>query len=152
MYVFLPKQGRILHDIYQFATEYATTSTRSKRSLTGYTLESAYCPYQNQTITCSSSNKYRSYDGTCNNLNNPLIGSINTPYTRFLPASYQDGVDSQITLSVTGQPLPNPRNISLTISRPSPVQKLSNTITHLFPLFGQFLAHDLVGTSTTTGV
>lgn len=35
--------------------------------------------------------QYRSYDGTCNNLQNPLWGTPNTRYNRLLPPNYGDG-------------------------------------------------------------
>lgn len=35
--------------------------------------------------------RYRSYEGTCNNLRNPVLGSPQTPYTRLLPQNYGDG-------------------------------------------------------------
>lgn len=41
----------------------------------------AFCP----------KNRYRSYDGTCNNLRNPILGTPNTPYNRLLPPKYGDG-------------------------------------------------------------
>jgi hypothetical protein len=102
-----------VHDIFTFVQEYSNTSVRRKRQVVGYTINSTYCPYQNVEITCNSTYKYRSYDGTCNNLVNPLIGAANVPYVRLLPPAYQDGVNSPRSLSVTGQTLPNPRSISL---------------------------------------
>lgn len=36
-------------------------------------------------------NRYRSFDGSCNNLRNPVLGTPNTPYNRLLPARYGDG-------------------------------------------------------------
>lgn len=35
--------------------------------------------------------RYRSYDGTCNNLRNPVLGTPNSPYTRLLGPKYGDG-------------------------------------------------------------
>ncbi|KAJ8926640.1 hypothetical protein NQ314_020974, partial [Rhamnusium bicolor] len=35
-------------------------------------------------------NKFRTYDGTCNNLRNPVLGTPNTPYNRLLPQKYGD--------------------------------------------------------------
>jgi peroxidase len=129
--------SRILHDLFE-------QSSNSPRS----TLSS--CPFQ-VNITCDSTAKYRSYDGTCNNLNNPILGSINTPYVRVLPPAYGDGTNSPRNVStVTGEALPNPRSISLTISVPSQVQHLvNNGLSQLFPQFGQFLTHDILGTSAT---
>jgi len=42
-------------------------------------------------VTCNSTSKYRTIDGTCNNLENQLWGSTNTPYIRLGPAYYDDG-------------------------------------------------------------
>ena len=83
---------------------------------------------------------------------NPLIGAQNTPYIRLLSPAYGDGTDSPRTLGVFGKALPNPRKLSLAISLPSSVQRLSKVdLSHLYPIFGQFLAHDIGGTSATTG-
>lgn len=38
-----------------------------------------------------SDTPYRSYDGSCNNLKNPVWGMPNTPYNRMLPPNYGDG-------------------------------------------------------------
>ncbi len=42
--------------------------------------------------TCDESTRFRSLDGTCNNLEKPLLGSRNRPFARFCPAEYADGV------------------------------------------------------------
>ena len=44
--------------------------------------------------TCNSPsvNAYRSVDGTCNNLQNPLWGAATTAFRRILPPYYEDGV------------------------------------------------------------
>lgn len=34
--------------------------------------------------------KYRSYDGSCNNLNNATLGTANSPFQRLLPPNYSD--------------------------------------------------------------
>ena len=44
------------------------------------------------------------------------------------PMNYQDGFSSPRLLDISGNPLPNPRAISLAISQPTPIQRLSNTI------------------------
>ena len=44
-------------------------------------------PYQ----VCSNvPEKYRKYDGSCNNLKNPKLGWAHTPYQRILPNAYPD--------------------------------------------------------------
>ena len=83
------EQAKTIHEIYTFAKEFVANDSISKRSTdaVGYTINSTYCPFQNQKIVCNSSNIYRNYDGTCNNLVNPLIGTQNTPYIRLLSPS-----------------------------------------------------------------
>ena len=142
-----------IHDIFTFVSEYSDDQTISKRALSAdLTISSTYCPYQNQKISCSSSTKYRSYDGTCNNLNNPFLGASNTPYTRLLSPAYRDGTNLPRTLGLSGKSLPNPRSLSLAISLPSSVQRLAkNSLSQLYATFGQFLAHNILGTSASTG-
>lgn len=43
------------------------------------------------TIPCNPRARYRSFDGSCNNLQQPGWGSVNTALVRLLPAAYQDG-------------------------------------------------------------
>lgn len=56
------------------------------------TLAQALCPYKagRQAPPCRPE-RFRSYDGYCNNLDNPYWGSANIRYLRFLPPSYADG-------------------------------------------------------------
>ncbi len=61
---------------------------------------------------CGRSNLYRSFDGTCNNLERPLDGQVRDCMLRLLPADYEDGV-SKFRTSIDGSPLPNPRIISM---------------------------------------
>ncbi|XP_055850411.1 peroxidase-like [Episyrphus balteatus] len=63
--------------------------------------------------TCEDTN-YRSIDGSCNNLANPLLGMANYKFSRLLPAKYSDGIH-QPTGSLAGGPLPNARSISLSL-------------------------------------
>ena len=74
------------------------------------------------------------------------------PYKRFLSPAYDDGVNSPRLLASSGNSqLPNARLISLTMSIPQVVQRLENYITHITPIFGQFLAHDVTGTAGIVG-
>lgn len=41
--------------------------------------------------TCPENMKYRSFDGSCNNLDNPLWGSAGSVYGRLFPAKFSDG-------------------------------------------------------------
>ena len=49
-----------------------------------------YCPYP-QNYVCDASYKYRSVDGSCNNLRKPILGRSMIPFNRLLPAVYGDG-------------------------------------------------------------
>ena len=53
------------------------------------TPEAGTCPWP--TYLCHGTNKYRTFDGSCNNLHNPLWGRSFTPTVRFLPSQYGDG-------------------------------------------------------------
>jgi peroxidase len=54
--------------------------------------------------------KYRSLNGYGNNLKNPYWGMAGMPFNRFGPKNYNDNAHT-IKKSVTGKPLPNPRDL-----------------------------------------
>lgn len=94
-----------VHDTFTFVQDFLKNSGRlSKRQVPpnpgspGYVIAAGNCPYTTIKVTCNSQSKYRTYDGTCNNLKNPLDGSANTPYARFLSPAYDDKVNSPRTL------------------------------------------------------
>lgn len=97
---------------------------------------------------CDPRAPYRSIDGLCNNLQNPLWGSFLHAYQRFLKPEYSDGkilprgarYDSQKGyLSV----LPNPRQISANFHINRNIS--DPTHSHMLMQFAQFIAHDLTG-------
>ncbi|XP_018025146.1 peroxidasin homolog [Hyalella azteca] len=101
-----------------------------------------------QVPRCDPGDPYRTFDGTCNNVRNPLWGSIRRPFTRYIRPFYEDGLDEP---RGAGRPpstaLPSPRMISVELSqgvsgRPKPLL----AITSLVMQFGQFLDHDLTHT------
>jgi hypothetical protein len=85
--------------------------------------------------------RFRTQDGTCNNVNNPTWGAINRPFNRLLAAAYNDGVNSPRFVSRAGSNLQNARVISVTIHPDS--SALNSRITNMVPQFGQFLDHDI---------
>nr|XP_023026402.1 peroxidase-like [Leptinotarsa decemlineata] len=89
--------------------------------------------------TCVKS-KYRSHDGSCNNIENPLWGTPFSKYGRLLPPKYGDGISS-LTLSRTGKPLPNPRSLSIAIYPDIPYTDRLFTLNAM--QFGQIVVHDM---------
>ena len=97
-----------------------------------------------QDIMCDYTSKYRTADGSCNNLQNPIWGKSFTPFNRLLPAMYGDGIDSP-RRAMSGLPLPNTRVISFTLSPET--KTLSKYFTHLLMQWGQFIDHDITRTA-----
>ncbi|CAH1962659.1 unnamed protein product [Acanthoscelides obtectus] len=89
--------------------------------------------------TCTNS-RYRSFDGSCNNLRNPVWGTPNTRYGRLLPPNYGDGI-SLPTRARSGNPLPLSRTVSLIMY---PDINLEDPIFTLNAMqYGQIVTHDM---------
>jgi peroxidase len=84
--------------------------------------------------------RYRTLDGTCNNLQNPIWGSANNRYGRLLTPRYGDGISSPTT-SITGQPLPNSRLVSLVVFGEADVPDPQFTLANM--QWGQIMTHDM---------
>ncbi|KAF8771494.1 Chorion peroxidase like protein [Argiope bruennichi] len=95
-------------------------------------------------IQCNYSFPYRKYDGSCNNPYIPRLGMAEMCFLRLTPAYYEG--KGGIRKSVTGDPLPQPRNISLNILKNS--RQPTREVTYLFTAHGQIIAHDLSRTVT----
>jgi hypothetical protein len=116
-----------------------TLNTTSKTNLKNIKLKLSpqLCPFQ-FSFDCDSTSKYRNVDGSCNNLNNPILGKSNTPFKRYLnETSYDDGMNEPRKLAKSGNPLPNPRSISLSIHDPSDIPA---NLTNLGVMLGNFLS------------
>ncbi|KAK7084550.1 hypothetical protein SK128_015650 [Halocaridina rubra] len=96
---------------------------------------------------CDHRNKYRSFDGSCNNVDDNLMGAAFTQYRRILPPEYGDGISS-IRMAKSGEPLPSARLVTSIISKGN---INSQTHTLLQMSFGQFLGHDLIATPVSKG-
>lgn len=92
--------------------------------------------------------RYRTHDGTCNNVNRPRWGSTMTPVQRFLPPSYSDGLQAP-RRSIFGTQLPSAREISSVVHESEHVENPG--ITHLLMQWGQFIDHDITSTSQSRG-
>lgn len=93
------------------------------------------CPIENEKLQCNFAHKYSLIDGSCNNLHNPWVGKSNTPYKRYAPNTYEDGV------SKPRHSAANPRSISQSIS--ADLDQTETHVSHLLTLFAQFVAHDV---------
>ncbi|XP_050311070.1 chorion peroxidase-like isoform X2 [Anthonomus grandis grandis] len=136
-YAMVEASKRIATSFFKDAPRASLSGLQSRASLDGE------CPFQGKPKCPAASRRFRTSDGTCNNLKNPWRGAALLPMQRFLPPVYEDGVQS-IRLSVQGTPLPSPRAISTTIHRDQDHELLS--VTSMFMQWGQFLDHDLTST------
>ncbi|CAG2233142.1 PXDN [Mytilus edulis] len=102
-------------------------------------------------IMCNPADIYRKPNGVCNNLKNPMWGSSITAQPRFIPPHYGDGKNIGIIpryLSVSGEPLPNPRHISNSVHNGGISPPRGCQFTVLLTFFGQFVDHDVISTPT----
>ena len=90
---------------------------------------------------CDEQARFRTADGTCNNLQRPLLGSINTPFNRLrgAPPNYADGISAP-RVALDGSQLPNARLVSF-VTHPD-VDVPSRTLTHMAMEWGQYVDHD----------
>lgn len=92
--------------------------------------------------TCVSTAKYRTADGSCNNLQNPLWGKSQTPFERFIDPFYEDDVQDPRSRDVNGRPLPGPREISIAVHQRS-TDRHAMDLSQFTMEFGQFVSHDI---------
>ena len=90
--------------------------------------------------------KYRTFDGTCNNLYSPNAGASDRGFFRILKAKYfdEDGLNDPI--GYPNQPnapsVPSPHKVSRDFIKDE-VAALPSILTHAVMQFGQFIDHDL---------
>ncbi|XP_035729312.1 uncharacterized protein LOC118444789 isoform X2 [Vespa mandarinia] len=106
------------------------------------------CPRRGTPRCPPASLRYRTSDGSCNNLKNLWWGSAMSTMQRFLPPNYDDGIQT-IRRSKDGNPLPSPRVISDVLHEDRDIQLAS--ITHMLMQWGQFVDHDLTATGQSRG-
>ncbi|XP_047738049.1 peroxidasin [Hyalella azteca] len=107
------------------------------------------CLGHRRTVSCNDMCfhlKYRTIDGTCNNLDNPTWGSSLTGFRRILPPIYENGFNSPVGWSKTkvyyGYFKPGPRLVSTRIMS-NEAAAADDQCTHMLMQWGQFLDHDL---------
>lgn len=95
----------------------------------------------NRTIAPVTLVQYRSFSGVDNNWKKPWLGSAGTPFGRFGPKTYSDGVHAVRKVFQSSQDLPSPRKIMEDIlkmaeKKPRPTNKpnsLLNAFIFYFP-------------------
>ncbi|XP_024116963.1 peroxidasin isoform X4 [Oryzias melastigma] len=92
--------------------------------------------------------KYRSHDGTCNNLQHPMWGASLTAFERLLKSVYDNGFNLPRGATErlhNGYRLPLPRLVSTTMIGTETITP-DDRYTHMLMQWGQFLDHDLDST------
>ncbi|XP_041668807.1 peroxidasin isoform X3 [Cheilinus undulatus] len=92
--------------------------------------------------------KYRSHDGTCNNLQHPMWGASLTAFERLLKSVYDNGFNlprGATDRLHNGYRLPLPRLVSTTMIGTETITP-DDRYTHMLMQWGQFLDHDLDST------
>nr|XP_012152649.1 PREDICTED: uncharacterized protein LOC100875470 [Megachile rotundata] len=107
-----------------------------------------HCPNRGIPICPAASLRYRTSDGSCNNLRHLWWGSAMSTMQRFMPPVYSDGVQS-IRRSVTGKQLPTAREVTVVVHEDKDVPLAS--VTHMLMQWGQFVDHDLTATGQSRG-
>ncbi|KAJ9573877.1 hypothetical protein L9F63_008737, partial [Diploptera punctata] len=90
--------------------------------------------------------KYRSLDGSCNNVRHPEWGSRGTPFIRMLPPDYADGVSAPRW----SEHLPPPSKIIRGLSDVK--VQLHEHVTSLLAIWGQMVLRDLAVIKTSESV
>ncbi|KAM3611950.1 uncharacterized protein V6R79_026304 [Siganus canaliculatus] len=112
------------------------------------------CSEQERPPSCRTTpnlDRFRTANSVCNNRENTRWGAANIPFTRWLPAEYEDGIfepkgwnsDRRINNNI----LPLVREVSNRILRTANSDVESDPLyTHLVTIFGQWTDHDLTFT------
>ncbi|CAG0880270.1 unnamed protein product [Cyprideis torosa] len=102
-----------------------------------------------QTLPCDHTSQFPTLTGWCNNLLVPEYGKSMRAFARLIRPRYEDGLSEPRSKSVTGQPLPTPRAVSLSIHDDVAAPHVRYTL--LTMQFAQFLDHDITFTPVNKG-
>uniref|UniRef100_A0A4W3HC24 Peroxidasin n=1 Tax=Callorhinchus milii TaxID=7868 RepID=A0A4W3HC24_CALMI len=90
--------------------------------------------------------KYRTHDGTCNNLQHPMWGASLTAFERLLKSVYENGFNLPRGINpnrfYNGFPLPLPRLVSTSLIGTETITP-DDQFTHMLMQWGQFVDHDM---------
>ncbi|XP_057177526.1 eosinophil peroxidase isoform X2 [Triplophysa rosa] len=118
------------------------------------------CEAQTRPPSCRTTpliNKYRTASNVCNNRRNPLLGASNTPFARWLPAKYEDGVSQPNGWDPNklhnSAALPLVRLVSNRILSTADADIESDSeFTFMLTIFGQWVDHDLTLTPSSPSI
>ncbi|CAL1528658.1 unnamed protein product, partial [Lymnaea stagnalis] len=97
---------------------------------------------------CDPTSRYRSFDGSCNNLRHPTFGVAGSTFRRILAPKYENGDGRTPRLTgVTGAKLPSPRLVSVAVHDPG--NHTAVNVNLMVMQWAQFLDHDVTRTPTT---
>lgn len=91
---------------------------------------------------CDPDYKYRSYDGSCNNLEHPTWGMYHSAFVRLFEPRYSDGKELPAK-AVDGSELPNARKVVTSLISE---KNVPDTISLMVAQWAQFIAHDFAAT------
>ena len=99
-------------------------------------------------ISCPPNNKFRTIDGTCNNLRNPTFGAADTGFVRLLDAEYFDADGLNDPLGAGDQPgapeRPNAFDVTEDfITEQKKSAGNSEQTANIYMQWGQFIDHDM---------
>ncbi|XP_064611459.1 peroxinectin A-like isoform X2 [Liolophura sinensis] len=128
--------------------------TISLQDVLGYPDSPVSCPFI-PPPECEPS-KYRSIDGTCNNMRNPLQGASFTPFVRDLDPVYESApnhadIDDQPRTKGKFGDLPGARTVSRMIHQQGTLAKTDGAMSFFFTAWGQFLAHTVTDRAVPSG-
>ncbi|XP_037077762.1 peroxidasin homolog [Pollicipes pollicipes] len=107
------------------------------------------CSSHRRRLNCSNicfHSRYRSADGTCNNLQQPLWGASLVGFRRLLPAQYENGFNTprgaDRSSRYNGFLLPNPRLVSSRLAATDVITE-DTEFSAMLMQWGQFVDHDM---------
>ena len=120
----------------------------ASNTLSGVLATLSECRAYKDDINCTDSclhSKYRSFDGTCNNVKHPCYGAAEMAFLRLLEADYEDGTNLPRGWSQSdpfSPPKPSARVISTQLFSTRNITRHSHNTLMLMQI-GQFLDHDM---------
>jgi len=103
-------------------------------------------PLSKENCTEGGINRFRSFDGQCNNLEHPGWGAADMNFRRLLPPCYADGLGipkgTMVDEIINGHPFPSARQVSCIRLRSTKIDDDDNFSTMMMS-WGQFIDHDL---------